>query len=168
MLSDNHGSLVCKSKRRNGCFDIQGGRNYESLSFKPGSFDKDYKKSLQALISLARKITKESSTGSVQTKYRVNWKEGRKDTNLEKTLLFCRHLDHLQLGKFANFHTKCSINFHCIARSTFVIDVDGIDASVLIRLMHCAEIPDLFLPLKFKVLSASTLGRLVSALLTEP
>ena len=49
-----------------------------------------------------------------------------------------------------------------------MIDVDGIDASVLIRLMHCAEIPDLFLPLKFKVLSASTLGRLVSALLTEP
>lgn len=132
MLNDNHGSLNCKSKRRNGCFDIEGGRNYESLSFKPGSFSKDYQKSLQALISLARKITKESSTGSVQTKYRVNWKTGKKDTNLEKTLLFCRHLYHLQLGKFANFLTKCDINFHCNARSTFVIDVDGIDASVLV------------------------------------
>lgn len=84
---------------------------------------------------------KESSTGSVQTKYRVKWKTGKKDTNLEKTLLFCTHLDHLQLGKFANFLTKCDINFHCNARSTFVIDVDGIDASVLVRLMHYAEIP---------------------------
>ena len=60
---------------------------------------------------------------------------------MEKSLLFCRHLDHLKLGKFANFLTRCDINFYCAARSTIVIDVEGIDASVLIRLMHYAELP---------------------------
>ena len=55
--------------------------------------------------------------------------------------MFCRHLDHLKLGKFANFLTRCDINFYCAARSTIVIDVEGIDASVLVRLMHYAELP---------------------------
>ena len=30
---------------------------------------------------------------------------------------------------------------NCAARNTIVIDVEGIDASVLIRLMHYAELP---------------------------
>ena len=56
-------------------------------------------------------------------------------------MLFCRHLDHLKLGKFANFLTRCDISFYCAARNTIVIDVEGIDASVMIRLMHYAELP---------------------------
>ena len=47
----------------------------------------------------------------------------------------------MKLGKFANFLTKCDIDFYCAARSTIVIDIEGIDASVLIRLMHYAELP---------------------------
>ena len=141
LLNDNQGSLKCHSQRRNGCFDIEGGQNCESLSFQPGSIRKDYQKNLHALIHLARRITKESSTGSVQTKYLVNWKNGKEDIKLEKSLLFCRHLDHLKLGKFANFLSKCDISSCCAARNTIVIDVEGIDASVLSRLMHYAELP---------------------------
>ena len=140
-LNDNQGSLKCHSQNRNGCFDIEGGQNYQSLSFRPGSRCHDYQRKLHALVQLARKITKEGTTGSVQTKYWTNWKNGKEDVKLEKSLLFCRHLDHLKLGKFANFLTRCDISFYCAARSTIVIDVEGIDASVLIRLMHYAELP---------------------------
>ena len=141
LLNDNQGSLKCHSQNRNGCFDIEGGQNYKSLSFRPGSRCHDYRQKLHALVQLARKITKEGTTGSVQTKYWTNWKNGKEDVKLEKSLLFCRHLDHLKLGKFANFLTRCDINFYCAARSTIVIDIEGIDASILIRLMHYAEQP---------------------------
>ena len=141
LLNDNQGSLKCHSQNRNGCFDIEGGQNYKSLSFRPGSRCHDYRQKLHALVQLARKITKEGTTGSVQTKYWTNWKNGKEDVKLEKSLLFCRHLDHLKLGKFANFLSRCDINFYCAARSTIVIDIEGIDASVLIRLMHYAELP---------------------------
>ena len=141
ILHDNQGSLKCYSQNRNDCFDIEGGQNYKSLSFRPGSRCHDYRQKLHALVQLARKITKEGTTGSVQTKYWTNWKNGKGDVKIEKSLLFCRHLDHLKLGKFANFLTRCDINFYCAARSTIVIDVEGIDASVLIRLMHYAELP---------------------------
>ena len=141
LLNDNQGSLKCHSQNRNGCFDIEGGQNYKSLSFRPGSRCHDYRQKLHALVQLARKITKEGTTGSVQTKYWTNWKNGKEDVKLEKSLLFYRHLDHLKLGKFANFLTRCDINFYCAARSTIVIDIEGIDASVLIRLMHYAELP---------------------------
>ena len=141
ILHDNQGPLKCYSQSRNGCFDIEGGQNYKSLSFRPGSRSHDYRQMLHALVQLARKVTKEGTTGSVQTKYWTNWKNGKGDVKIEKSLLFCRHLDHLKLGKFANFLTKCDINFYCAARSTIVIDVEGIDASVLIRLMHYAELP---------------------------
>ena len=133
--------MKCYSQSRNGCFDIEGGQNYKSLSFRPGSRSHDYRQKLHALVQLARRITKEGTTGSVQTKYWTNWKNGKGDVKIEKSLLFCRHLDHLKLGKFANFLTRCDINFYCAARSTIVIDVEGIDASVLIRLMHYAELP---------------------------
>ena len=141
LLNDNQGSLKCHSQNRNGCFDIEGGQNYKSLSFRPGSRCQEYQQKLHALVQLARKITKEGNTGSVQTKYWTNWKNGKEDVKLERSLLFCRHLDHLQLGKFANFLTKCDINFYCAARSTIVIDIEGIDASVLIRLLYYAELP---------------------------
>ena len=141
ILHDNQGSLKCYSQGRNGCFDIEGGQNYKSLSFRPGSRSHDYRQKLHALVQLARRITKEGSTGSVQTKFWTNWKNGKGDVKIEKSLLFCRHLDHLKLGKFANFLTKCDIDFYCAARSTIVIDIEGIDASVLIRLMHYAELP---------------------------
>ena len=141
ILHDNQGSLKCYSQGRNGCFDIEGGQNYKSLSFRPGYRSHDYRQKLHALVQLARRITKEGSTGSVQTKFWTNWKNGKGDVKIEKSLLFCRHLDHLKLGKFANFLTKCDIDFYCAARSTIVIDIEGIDASVLIRLMHYAELP---------------------------
>ena len=141
ILHDNQRSLKCYSQNRNGCFDIEGGQNYKSLSFRPGSRCHDYRQKLHALVQLARKITKEGTTGSVQTKYWTNWKNGKGDVKMEKPLLVCGHLDHLKLGKFANFLTRCDINFYCAARSTIVIDVEGIDASVLIRLMHYAELP---------------------------
>ena len=68
-------------------------------------------RSFMRLVQLARRITKEGSTGSVQTKFWTNWKNGKGDVKIEKSLLFCRHLDHLKLGKFANFLTKCDIDF---------------------------------------------------------
>ena len=118
LLNDKQGSLKCHSQNRNGCFDIEGGQNYESLSFRPGSRCHDYQRKLHALVQLARKITKEGTTGSVQAKYWTNWKNGKEDVKLEKSSLFCRHLDHLKLGKFANFLTRCDINFYCAARIT--------------------------------------------------
>ena len=60
---------------------------------------------------------------------------------VERTVLFCRHLDHQQLGKFAGYLTKSNINFFFPSKNTVVIEVSGIDASVLVQLMHYAEVP---------------------------
>ena len=66
ILHDNQGPLKCYSQSRNGCFDVEGGQNYKSLSFRPGSRSYDYRQKLHALVQLARKVTKEGTTGSVQ------------------------------------------------------------------------------------------------------
>ena len=117
ILHDNQGSLKCYSQSRNGCFDIEGGQNYKSLSFRPGSRSHDYRTEASCACSAGQKNYEEGTTGSVQTKYWTNWKNGKGDVKIEKSLLFCRHLDHLKLGKFANFLTRCDINFYCAARS---------------------------------------------------
>ena len=71
LLNDNQGSLKCHSQRRNGCFDIEGGHNYESLSFRPGSIRQDYQRNLHALVHWPEELLKKAlrvqfkpSTGS--------------------------------------------------------------------------------------------------------
>jgi len=74
MLKRPGGPLVCHSKKRNGCFDFEGGQNNESLSFKPGCAARDYSIKLAELLRLSQKIVGESPTGAVQSKKRVNWR----------------------------------------------------------------------------------------------
>lgn len=141
MLNMPGGPLVCHSKRRNGCFDFEGGQNNESLSFKPGCLAKEYRTKLCEFLRLSQKIAGESPTGAVSIKKRINWRLLKNCDVVERSILFCRHLDHLQLSEFANYLTKSGINFHFSSKTTIVIDVSGIDASVLVRLMHYAEVP---------------------------
>ena len=98
-------------------------------------------RSFMRLFSWPEELRRKAQLGRYRPRFWTNWKNGKGDVKIEKSLLFCRHLDHLKLGKFANFLTKCDIDFYCAARSTIVIDIEGIDASVLIRLMHYAELP---------------------------
>lgn len=141
MLNKSTGSLVCHSRKRNGCFDFEGGQNNAALSFKPGSATKNYKKDITYFLQKVQKLVGESPTGAVQCKRRVNWRLLKGSDIIERTVLICRHLDHQQLSKFATHLTKCSINFYFSAKNILVVDVGGIDASVLVRLMHCAEVP---------------------------
>ena len=55
ILNDRQGSLKCHSQKRNGCFDFEGGQNYQSLSFRPGTLRNDYQENLHTLVKLARK-----------------------------------------------------------------------------------------------------------------
>ena len=109
--------------------------------FKPGCAARDYSMKLAELLRLSQKIVGESPTGAVQSKKRVNWRLFKNNDTIDRTILLCRHFDHSQLSKFANYLTKGGINFYFSAKSTIVIDVSGIDASVLVRLMHYAEVP---------------------------
>lgn len=141
ILNKSNGSLVCHSRKRNGCFDFEGGQNNAAFSFKRGSASKNHMKDISCLLQKMQKIVGESPTGAVQCKRRVNWRLLKGSDIIERTVLICRHLDHQQLSKFANHLTKCSINFYFSPKNILVVDVGGIDASVLVRLMHCAEVP---------------------------
>ena len=141
ILNEAGGSLVSHSKKRNGCFDFEGGHNYAPISFEPGRAAEGYQKSLKTIVKLAQKIAGEDSNCAVQVKRRISWRILKDRDVVERTVLFCRHLDHQQLGKFAGYLTKSNINFFFPSKNTVVIEVSGIDASVLVQLMHYAEVP---------------------------
>ena len=111
ILNEAGGSLVSHSKKRNGCFDFEGGHNYAPISFKPGRAAEGYQKSLKTIVKLAQKFAGEDSNCAVQFKRRISWRILKDRDVVERTVLFCRHLDHQQLSKFAGYLTKSNINF---------------------------------------------------------
>ena len=77
----------------------------------------------------------------IQFEGRINWRWLCREGDCEKTILHCRYLDHDKVLKFATFLTSCCISFHFCSMNTLVIDTAGIDSSLLVRLMHYAEVP---------------------------
>ena len=63
ILHDNQGSLKCYSQGRNSCFDIEGGQNYKSLSFRPGYRSHDYRQKLMRLFSWQEELRRKAQLG---------------------------------------------------------------------------------------------------------
>ena len=142
IINDLSGPLVCRSSKRNSCFDFEGGASYDPLSFKLGTSGvKPYREELKRLTGACRKRCKDLPTAVIQIKGRINWRWLSHEGYLEKTVLFCRHLDPRKWLKFATFLTTCCISCHFCSINTLVIDTAGIASSLLVRLMHCAEVP---------------------------
>ena len=142
IINDLSGPLIRRSNKRNSCFDFEGGKNYDPLSFKPGASGiKPYREELKRLTDVCQRHCEDLPSAVIQFKERINWRWLCQEEGLEKTVLFCRHLDHHRLLKFATFLTSCLISFHFCSMNTLVIDTSGIDSSLLVRLMHYAEVP---------------------------
>ena len=123
-------------------FDFEGGKNYDSFSFKPGKTGiKSYKEELERLGNVCRSLCKDLPSATFQFKERINWRWLSQDGSIETTVLFCRNLDHHKLLQVASFLTSCAISFRFCSVNTIVIDTAGIDSSILVRLMHYAEVP---------------------------
>lgn len=70
---------------RNGCFDFEGGQNYDSLSFNPGmASDQAYLDSLSNLVCLAQRLTRKGSSGA----YQGNWRWLKKNPILKRLSYF--------------------------------------------------------------------------------
>ena len=130
------------SSKRNSLFDFEGGKNYDSLSFKPGGHGiKSFREEFERLKNVCREHCEELPSAIFQFKGRTNWRWLSQEDSVDKTVLFCKNLDHHKLLQVASFLTSCAISFHFCSVNTLVIDTAGIDSSLLVQLMHYAEVP---------------------------
>ena len=135
IINDLNGPLKRHSSKRNSLFDFEGGKNYDSFSFKPGKTGiKLYKDELERLKNVCRDHCKDLPSATFQFKERTNWRWLSQEGSLETTVLFCRN-------QVASFLTSCAISFHFCSVNTIVIDIAGLDSSILVGLMHYAEVP---------------------------
>ena len=142
VANDPHGPLVCKSTKANGCFDFEKIGNLEPLSFRPGNTGvKAYKHELARLYRTCQEVGREMPSAVIQFKERISWSVVRKDGSVERTILICRNLNHQKIGEFATFLTTCQIPFYLSSSHTIVINTAGLDSSIMVRLMHYAEVP---------------------------
>ena len=96
---------------------------------------------MERLKNVCRDHCKDLPSATFQFKERINWRWLSQEGSVETTVLFCRNLDHHKLLQVASFLTSCAISFHFCSVNTIVIDTAGIDSSILVRLMHYAEVP---------------------------
>ena len=88
LLNDNQGSLKCHSQRRNGCFDIEGGQNYQSLSFRPGSLRHDYQRNYMCLSSWPGKLRKKALQAQFKPSTGLTGRMVRKISSLRSPYYF--------------------------------------------------------------------------------
>ena len=142
IINDLDGPLKRHSSKGNSLFDFEGGKNYDSFSFKPGrSGIKPYREELERLKNVCREHCEELPSAIFQFKERINWRWLSQEGSVDMIVLFCRNLDHHKLLQVASFLTSCAISFHFCSVNTLVIDTAGIDSSIMVRLMHYAEVP---------------------------
>ncbi len=98
IINDLNGPLKRHSSKRNSLFDFEGGKNYDSFSFKPGKTGiKLYKDELERLKNVCRSHCKDLPSATFQFKERINWRWLSQEGSVETTVLFCRNLDHHKL-----------------------------------------------------------------------
>ena len=142
IINNLDGPLKRHTSKRNSLFDFEGGRNYDAYSFKPGKGGlKVYKEEIEQLKNVCRSLCKDLPSATFQFRERVNWRWLSQDGSIEATILFCRNLDHHKLLQVASFLTSCAISFRFCSVNAIVINTAGLDSSILVRLMHYAEVP---------------------------
>ena len=142
IVNNLDGPLKRHTCKRNGLFDFEGGKNYDSYSFKPGKSGlKSYKEEIERLKNICRSLCKDFPSATFQFRERINWRWLSQDGCIEATILFCRNLDHHKLLQLASFLTLCAVPFRFSSANTIVINTAGLDSSILVRLMHYAEVP---------------------------
>ena len=90
---------------------------------------------------MCRSLCKDLPSATFQFRERTNWRWLSQDGSIEATILFCRNLDHHKLLQLASFLTSCAVSFRFSSVNTIVINTAGLDSSILVRLMHYAEVP---------------------------
>ena len=91
IINDLSGPLIRRSYKRNSCFDFEGGKNYDPLSFKPGASGiKPYREELKRLTDVCQRHCEDLPSAAIQFKERINWRWLCQEEGLEKTVLFCR------------------------------------------------------------------------------
>ena len=142
IINNLDGPLKRHTSKRNSLFDFEGGENYDSFSFKPGKSGlAAYKEELERLKNVCRSLCKDLPSATFQFRERTNWRWLSQDGSIEATILFCRNLDHHKLLQLASFLTSCAVSFRFSSVNTIVINTAGLDSSILVRLMHYAEVP---------------------------
>ena len=105
------------------------------------SLAKSYKEEIERLKNVCRSLCKDLPSATFQFRERINWRWLSQDGCIEATILFCRNLDHHKLLQLASFLTLCAVSFRFCSAITIVINTAGLDSSILVRLMHYAEVP---------------------------
>ena len=142
IINNLDGPLKRHTSKRNSLFDFEGGRNYDSFSFKPGKSGlKSYKEEVERLKNVCRSLCKDLPSATFQFREGINWRWLSQDGSIEGIILFCRNLDHHKLLQLASFLTSCAVSFRFCSVNTIVINTAGLDSSILVRLMHYAEVP---------------------------
>ena len=90
---------------------------------------------------MCRSLCKDLPSATFQYRERIIWRWLSQDGCIEATILYCRNLDHHKLLQLASFLTSCAVSFRFNSANTIVIDTAGLDSSILVRLMHYAEVP---------------------------
>ena len=142
IVNNLDGPLKRHSSKRNSLFDFEGGKNYDSFSFKPGKSGLGaYRDELERLKKVCRDLCKDLPSATFQFRERTNWRWLGQEGCIDVTILFCRNLDRHKLLQLASFLTSCAISFRFSSLTTIVINTAGLDSSILVRLMHYAEVP---------------------------
>ena len=142
IVNNLDGPLKRHSSKRNSLFDFEGGKNYDSFSFKPGKSGLGaYREEMERLKKTCRDLCKDLPSATFQFRERTNWGWLEKEGCIDVTILFCRNLDRRKLLQLASFLTSCAISFRFSSLTTIVINTAGLDSSILVRLMHYAEVP---------------------------
>ena len=142
IVNNLDGPLKRHSSKRNSLFDFEGGKNYDYFSFKPGKCGLvAYRDELDRLKKVCRNLCKDLPSATFQFRERTNWRWLGQEGCINATILFCRNLDRHKLLQLASLLTSCSISFRFSSINTIVINTAGLDSSILVRLMHYAEVP---------------------------
>ena len=138
-LIDEQGSkLLLKSVNRNSCVDFDNSKNGQWVSFPySGSLQQQ---ELNQLVSVVRSKVKQYPSTSLQFKRAVRWNNDFKDI-LSFGFLYVGHLNDLDKARVANFLTGCNINFFFSRTNVLVLQLEGLDDNILLRLAQYAEVP---------------------------
>ena len=138
-LIDEQGSkLLLKSTNRNSCVDFDNSKNGQWVSFPySGSLQQQ---ELNQLVSVIRSKVRQYPSTSMQFKRAVRWNNDFKEV-LSFGFLYVGHLNDLDKARVANFLTGCNIDFFFSRANVLVLQLDGLDDNILLRLAQYAEVP---------------------------
>ena len=138
-LIDEQGSkLLLKSVGKNSCVDFDNSKNGQWVSFPySGSLQQS---ELNQLVSVVRSKVKQYPSTSLQVKRAVRWNNDFKNI-LSYGFLYIGHLNDSDKARVANFLTGCNIDFFFSRTNVLVLQLEGLDDNILLRLAQYAEVP---------------------------